>query len=950
MENFINCRWSTFESRVWSDSQGPFLEGLDFFLSEEPIITKGRKIIGKDYNGNDISLVKTRKNGWILLVKNEKEEAKLEPRSLETIEMVEAFWKAHPKGKYDYEKVIPLGCRDKVEIGCPSHGTFFQKPWSHKRGVGCSHCSNANNGKSKITTKMFIKRAKIIHGDRYNYSKAKYVSGQTPVIIGCAIHGDFQQKPQVHLQGSGCPCCSKTVTRNQGTTHTFIIKARMVHGDRYDYSKVIYVSALGKIIIICPNHGEFQQVASDHLSGSGCQSCNKFCFKPLEEFIRIGTEKYQGKYDYSRSRYNKLTDLVEIICSVQDHGSFWARATDHISVRGNGCPRCAWKGNNQESVIKLSEETHEGYYSYANSVYNGMKRYMVVTCPRHGDFFITPSDHIRKERGCKNCSLGNLTQEEFIDQSEYTFGKNLLDYSRVNYINQTTEVVLRCIKHNWTFVQKPVVHLRGKGCLKCAHDGFAKLDIRTDEWFRKEAIETHGLRFSYPNSHFKGMTKMITITCPKHGDFEQLAISHLQGCGCPKCNSSKGETQIRLFLESQGIVFEEQKAFKKCRDKGQLRYDFYIEKYNLLIEYDGSQHFFPVDCWGGMEALEGTQRRDKIKNEFAERNGHKLLRIRYDECVEQILDNFLEKLTLENEIDILKIMERFEECGWFRVGDRIWKEGQGPFLEGLDFFIGPTSEKEIKGIIIPLGKDEYGDTVVLASLFEEDDWILATKKGNAIFPLVERDVKTLDMVQAFWKKQTKGYYDYRFAVNTLAAGKVKIICPVHGEFLQEKRKHQNGLGCNVCSVKKIGAGGGVTTAELIKRSKAKFGDKLDYSKTECKGMRSPTIFICPEHGEFIQTPTTHLKSRGCPSCTSPQQSKIDRAKIDFKEKGGITHNFKFNYDKSDYKGAKIKVIITCPIHGDFLQTPDDHLKGRGCPGCANDVRSASNTLKALKKY
>src|SRR4029078_1436576 len=214
-----------------------------------------------------------------------------------------------------------------------------------------------------------------------------------------------------------------------------------------------------------------------------------------------------------------------------------------------------------------------------------------------------------------------------------------------------------------------------------------------------------------------------------------------------------------------------------------------------------------------------------------------------------------------------------------------------------------------------------------------------------VFPLTEREIKTLDMVQTFWEKQTKGYYDYRFAVNTLAAGKVKIICPIHGEFLQEKRKHQNGDGCGACSVKKIGAGGGVTTAELIKRSRAKFGDKLDYSKTDCRGMRSPAIFICPEHGEFVQTPTAHLKSRGCPKC-NPLQAKISTAKLQFKEKSGIKHNYKYNYDKSDYKGAKIKVIITCPTHGYFLQTPDDHLKGKGCPGCGNDSRSTIRTLKA----
>lgn len=127
----------------------------------------------------------------------------------------------------------------------------------------------------KLTTADFIRKAIAIHGNKYDYSKVEYVNPQSKVCITCPKHGEFEQTPINHLFGKGCPKCSKEKmnSRKTLTKEWFVGKAIEVHGDKYDYSKVEYKNNRTKVSIICPEHGEFCQVPSSHLSGHGCPKC-----------------------------------------------------------------------------------------------------------------------------------------------------------------------------------------------------------------------------------------------------------------------------------------------------------------------------------------------------------------------------------------------------------------------------------------------------------------------------------------------------------------------------------------------------------------------------------------------------------------------------------------------------------------------------------------------------
>lgn len=180
--------------------------------------------------------------------------------------------------KYNYSKVNYINAHTKVCIICPIHGEFWQTPSNHLKGRKCPKCKfdmlTAKNAKSK---EQFIKEANIIHNGKYDYSKVEYVNTNKKVCIICPIHGEFWQTPANHLKNHGCPKCAfkKNENVNRGNLNHFINKAKEIHGDKYDYSKVNYFNNRTDVCIICPKHGEFWQTPHSHLSGCGCPNCQQ---------------------------------------------------------------------------------------------------------------------------------------------------------------------------------------------------------------------------------------------------------------------------------------------------------------------------------------------------------------------------------------------------------------------------------------------------------------------------------------------------------------------------------------------------------------------------------------------------------------------------------------------------------------------------------------------------
>lgn len=289
-------------------------------------------------------------------------------------------------------------------------------------------------------TPLFINKAILIHGDKYDYSLVKYINTKTKVKIICLGHGIFEQTPYHHIRGQGCPKCSKT---KKLTTMDFIKKAKLIHGDKYDYSLVQYKNMKSIIVIICPKHGEFKQIAESHITQkTGCSKCSK-------------------KYSYSNDEFKEISSLL-----------------------------------------------HNNKYDYSLTIYK--------------------------------------------------------------------------------------------------------------------------------NNHHK-----VKIICPEHGEFKQIPSNHLSGKGCQLCKESKGENIIKLWLDKNNIIYNRQHKFNNCIHKRHLSFDFYLPEHNICIEYNGIQHYKPINWFGNKNDFMLQQKRDEIKIDYCNKNNIKLITIKYNENINNILSKNL---------------------------------------------------------------------------------------------------------------------------------------------------------------------------------------------------------------------------------------------------------------------------------------------------------------------
>ena len=258
--------------------------------------------------------------------------------------------------KYDYSKSLYLGSREKIEIICPLHGSFFQLATNHLSGKGCKECSKIQVIKNQSSnTEDFINKARNVHGDIYDYSLVDYENNHTQVEIICTEHGKFLQSPKDHLSGKGCSSCGKEKTKSRLmlSKDEFIKRANEVHGNKYDYSLVNYKDTRTKIEIICKEHGSFFQSPNKHMQGNGCPACGRertaeHNFLTLDDFIRKAKNVHGDKYDYSKSLYTGADNKLEIIC--EKHGKF--EQTPHNHLKGTNCPSCGASISKPEIKLK----------------------------------------------------------------------------------------------------------------------------------------------------------------------------------------------------------------------------------------------------------------------------------------------------------------------------------------------------------------------------------------------------------------------------------------------------------------------------------------------------------------------------------------------------------------------------------------------------------------------
>ena len=461
--------------------------------------------------------------------------------------------------KYDYSKVVYTNSEAKITIICSTHGEFNQQANAHVRGQGCPKCSAERLGRSQtLTTGEFIEKAKSTHGDKYDYSKAKYVKAIRKVVITCPDHGEFKQQPNNHLTGAGCPKCASNARRS--TTSEFIEKAKAVHGDKYDYSKVVHTNTYTKVTITCSEHGDFEQQPKSHLNGNGCLKCASNARGIVRrlttsEFIEKAKSVHGDRYDYSKVNYANNRTKTTITCS--EHGEFEQLASNHLT--GAGCPKCSAErlGRSQRlttgEFIEKAKAVHGDKYDYSKAEYLDNNRTKItIICSTHGEFEQRPNDHLSGS-GCPKCTnSGPSEPEQMIFELCQSYAPDVQQSNRTAIAPLELDIYIPSLKlaieyngNFWHSEQFKPKNYHQEKFLKCQEAGIQLFQIWEQDWLNpvKQEIILSMLQYKLGHNRrvYARKTKCHEITYKMAKAFYNE--HHLQGAGM--CHSK--QTHWGLF-------------------------------------------------------------------------------------------------------------------------------------------------------------------------------------------------------------------------------------------------------------------------------------------------------------------------------------------------------------------------------------------------------------------
>ena len=312
------------------------------------------------------------------------------------------------------------------------------------------------------TTEEFIREAKIIHGDKYDYSKVVYTNSNSKVTLVCKMGHTFVQRSSAHISGQGCNRCDKDSRKNK--VSDFIELSSNVHGNKYDYSKVVYTTARIGVIICCSKHGDFTTTPYHHsVRKQGCSECKKL---GKENFIIKSNIIHDNRYLYDLVEYTNNKTKVKIICKI--HGVFNVRVKDHMC--GIGCRTCFLEKIKKSQKDFLSDclKVHGDRYEYHLVDYLGNKIKVKIVCKIHGTFEQKPNSHIGSRNGCPKCkkSKGEIHISSILvrENKKYLEQYSFIDCKYINVLKYDFYLPEYnvCIEYNGRQHYEEIKHFGGK--------------------------------------------------------------------------------------------------------------------------------------------------------------------------------------------------------------------------------------------------------------------------------------------------------------------------------------------------------------------------------------------------------------------------------------------------------------------------------------------------------
>ena len=271
-----------------------------------------------------------------------------------------------------------------------------------------------------------IRRAKEVHGDKYNYSLVEDSQNVlTKIKIVCKTHGVFEQTIHNHLQGKGCKQCYKEKGRKtRFTKEQFIDYVKNTHDDleNYDFAnlpeKFDLKNYTDTIFIKCKNHGEFKIRFDDFLRGDSCPFCSgsKLTTEEYDNIMREKLTELHPELDFSITKVSEHDNGYRVAVKCPKHGVKYPKFYNLLYGEG-GCDECKFDKIREKRVLTLEQfinkanEVHGNKYDYSKAEYVNSQTKIEIICPKHGSFFAAPSNFIGKKSGCPICNNSHLEDE-----------------------------------------------------------------------------------------------------------------------------------------------------------------------------------------------------------------------------------------------------------------------------------------------------------------------------------------------------------------------------------------------------------------------------------------------------------------------------------------------------------------------------------------------------------
>lgn len=368
-----------------------------------------------------------------------------------------------------------------------------------------------------------------------------------------------------------------------------------------------------------------------------------------EQVRAILEEKYPNKFDYSKFQYTLASNKVTLIC--KDCGLEFQTTYNILRNGKYGCPKCYRQTTKRtkEDLLSIIEKYYPNKYDYSKVNYINTRTPIILICKQcKKEFSLKPQDIIKNyiKELCPSCRKNQEIQDN------YKLFLNRLASSSLHIMpnsntfrNYKSLMEFTCTECGNQFKSTPDSLINSDiGCPICAEQSRRKNRTHTTEQFIKDSREIHGSTYDYSKTVYLGRHKNLIITCPKHGDFIIEAGDHLQGYGCPKCSQTKGERLVQTYLDKYKLDYQIQVTLKdsifhqKC-----IRVDFYLKSLNTIIEYNGKQHYEPIEYFGGKEKFEKQVERDNDLRHYCKYNNIKLIEISYQQSKDEI-ENIIKML------------------------------------------------------------------------------------------------------------------------------------------------------------------------------------------------------------------------------------------------------------------------------------------------------------------